>query len=140
MGSMASMKSRVNPEWIPVCQEALDTLVERIPDILAAVFTTGDGFDVAAYVPNEKISPKKLSAMTSSMLGLAEALVSEAMLSRSNDVIIEAEKGQILLLSVPHVRGGLLCSVIANKKVLIGELLWACRQSCATVGEKLGIH
>ncbi|MDZ4855453.1 MAG: hypothetical protein SGJ26_11455 [Nitrospirota bacterium] len=84
--------------------------------------------------------PKKLSAMTSSMLGLAEALVSEAMLGRSNDVIVEAEKGQILLLSVPNVRGGLLLSVIASQKVLIGELLWACKQSCATVGEKLGSH
>ncbi len=59
MGSVASMKSRVNPEWTPVCQQALDALVERTPDILAAVFTTSDGFDVAAYVPNEKISPKK---------------------------------------------------------------------------------
>jgi uncharacterized protein len=138
MASSTSAKSRVNQEWVPVCQQALDSLVERTPDILAAVFTTSDGFDVAAYVPNEKISPKKLSAMTSSMLGLAEALVSEAMLGRSNDVIIEAEKGQILLLSVPNVRGGLLLSVIANQKVLIGELLWACRQCCATVGDKIG--
>jgi predicted regulator of Ras-like GTPase activity (Roadblock/LC7/MglB family) len=138
MGNPATDKPRVSQEWLAVCQQALDALVERTPDILAAVITTGDGFDVVSYIPNDKMSPKKLSAMTSSMLGLAEALVSEAQLSRSKDVIVEAEKGQILLLSVPNVRGGLLLNVIANQKVLIGELLWACRQCCATIGDKIG--
>ena len=140
MGNSTSAKPKVNPDWIPVCEQALNALVERTPDILAAVVTTGDGFDVASYVPNDKMSPKKLSAMTSSMLGLAEALVSEALLGRSQDVIIEAEKGQVLLLSVPNVRGGLLLNVIASQKVLIGELLWACRQCCATIGDTLGSH
>lgn len=137
MSERSAGHPKVNPLWIPVCSQALAALVDRIPDILGAVITTGDGFEIASYVPNPDMSPKKLSAMTSSMLGLADALVAETKLARSNDVIIDADKGQVLLLSIPATRGQALLSVIANKKVLIGELLWACRQSCTDMATRL---
>jgi hypothetical protein len=81
MPTSTNTEPKINPAWIPVCKQASQALGDQTPDVLAAVVTTSDGFDVASHIPNDKMSPQQLSAMTSAMLDPAEALVSEAVRS-----------------------------------------------------------
>lgn len=68
MSTRTNTKPKINPVWIPVCEQASQALVDRTPD-------------VASHIPNDKMSPQQLSAMISAMLDPAEALVSEAVRS-----------------------------------------------------------
>jgi uncharacterized protein len=70
-----SKQTQLQPAQRPDCQPLLDALCREHADIRGALVSTIDGFEVAASV-NASVSPKKLAAMTSSLLALGEAIPS----------------------------------------------------------------
>ncbi len=112
------------------CEAALQRLVNETSGVTAAVVVTSDGCEVASVLPSEASAPK-LAAMTSSIHALGEAVVAEALLRRCQNVVIEAETGNVVMLAIPESQGTLLLTVIASKRAILGHLLWSCR-TCTT--------
>ncbi|MEP6881058.1 MAG: roadblock/LC7 domain-containing protein [Dokdonella sp.] len=105
-------------------QKRLERFVADNSDIRGGLVSTVDGFEVAASL-DRTLSAAKLSAMTSSLLALSEAISRESKLGISRDMVIDADLGRLLLMEVPAADSRLLLTVICDNAVTLGQVLWA---------------
>ena len=104
----------------------IDALMTLQPEISGVLISTVDGFEIAATL-TPGLSAAKLSAMTSSLLALAEAMCKETASGACRDMVIDAEKSRILLMELPHHKQKLVLAVLCTNKVTLGQVLWAVR-------------
>ena len=138
----ASESLRQHPELELKCTANLRHFVSQTSGITAALVATTDGFEVSS-VQHQTLSAEKMAAMTSSILALGEAVLSEADLSDCKNVVIESGDGMIVMLAIGDPRNELLLSVIADRNAMLGQILWAARRCCDQIRQAvvaIGAH
>lgn len=110
------------------CQKHLDTLRAEHGGIVGALLSTVDGFEIAASV-GAQVSAKKLAAMTSSLLALAEAVSQECSVGQCRDLVIEASTGLVLLMDVPSTQRKSVLTVLCSDAAMLGRFRWAARNA-----------
>ena len=125
---MISPKQRFDPEVMRAGAHHLEAFAATNTDVLLAVLTSGDGFEVASYPANLAMTVK-VAAMSSSMQALSEALTREAGLANNRSLIIETDSGTVLILGLAGTPR-LSLAIVAKSGELLGKLLWASRHLC----------
>lgn len=100
----------------------LEQLLEIVPAIIGAFLATDDGFEITQVVSGKNAEPARLAAMCSSMIALSHALVQESDLGDSENLLIEAKKGKIILLTIAS-QPRLSLAVIARPNATLGQVL-----------------
>jgi predicted regulator of Ras-like GTPase activity (Roadblock/LC7/MglB family) len=113
-------------------EEKLEAFVTANPSVAFAVLTSADGVEVAAH-PVRRSTTQRLAAMSSSLQALSDAMAREAGLVDTRSLIIESEGGVIVVLSVPDVTPPASLAVVACGSGILGHLLWAARNCCASL-------
>ena len=134
---MQTASERFPPHILESIQRQLAELVAANPGVTLAVLTSGDGFEVAAH-PHLPIA-QRIAAMSSSLQALSEAILREAGLSRSRNLIIESDGGTVVVLAIPDTSPRLSLAVVASGSEILGRLLWATRSCCAALGRSLQV-
>ncbi len=119
-----------------ICQKLIDALLQTHAEISGALVSSIDGFEVAASLRG-KISAARLSAMTSSLLALGEAVGNESGVGTCRDIVIDASAGRVLLMDILHPTRKLLLTVLCNTRVTLGQVLWAARNCRQEIGQRL---
>ena len=125
---MSMSQQRFDPEIMRAGAHHLQTFALANPDVTLAVLTSGDGFEVASYPPNQPTTAR-IAAMGSSMQALSEALTREAGLANNRNLIIETDSGTVLILGLATTPR-LSLAIFAKSGELLGKLLWASRNLC----------
>jgi predicted regulator of Ras-like GTPase activity (Roadblock/LC7/MglB family) len=133
---MQAPSPRLAPTLLAIAQRHLQELVDANPPITLAVLTSGDGFEIAAYPGNLPVA-QRIAAMTSSLQALSEAIVREAGLGRSRNVIIESDGGTIVVLGLANTSPRLSLAIMAAGDEILGRLLWASRSCCGSLESNL---
>jgi uncharacterized protein len=134
---MSSEATSLANDEANVCQKLIQTMVEGHAEISGALVSTVDGFEVAAFLGGQQ-SAAKLSAMTSSMLALSEAICIESGIGRSVDMMVEANAGRLLLMDIPVASNQLLLTAICDRDTTLGQVLWAVRRCREQIALSLG--
>ena len=121
---------------VDICKSHLKAFVDTTNDVTGALISTSDGFEVAGRV-RDPISVKKMAAMTSSLLALAEAICRESATGSCNDLVAEATDGTVLMMDIPNNKRKLLLTVICSSGVTLGSALWAARNTRQAIGRDL---
>lgn len=108
-------------------QEHLQRFAGGIPGIKSAVIASVDGFALAQVTGREN-QAERLAAMTSSMLALAAAIGRELSLGSLEVLMVEADDGKVLMLSIPAPRQSLLLMAACSQRSVIGNVLWSARE------------
>jgi uncharacterized protein len=111
-----------NPFIISTINQALESLLETVPAIAGAFLATDDGFEITQVMAGKDMEPARFAAMCSSMIALSHALVQETDLGDGENLLIEAQKGKILLLTIA-AKPKLSLSVIAKPSATLGQVL-----------------
>jgi len=114
----------------------LESFVSGTPGTVLAMLTSGDGFEIAAH-PRGLPTVQRLAAMSSSLQALSEAMVQEAGLVRIRNLIIESDGGTVIVLGVGQLTPRLSLTVVASGDEVLGRLLWAARECCAALEQRL---
>ena len=114
----------------------LESFVSGTQGAVLAVLTSGDGFEIAAH-PQGLPTVQRLAAMSSSLQALSEAMVQEAGLVSIRNLIIESEGGTVIVLGVGKATPRLSLTVVASSDEVLGRLLWASRECCAALEQRL---
>lgn len=133
MNEPTSALGRVEQAW---CQKQIDALVAMNAGVEGVLICSADGFEIATNLP-QPLSAATLSAMTSSQIALGEAICVESRLAPCVNVVIEAQRGWILMMDIPNARRKLLMTAKAGAGALLGQALWAVRQSAQEIGARL---
>jgi predicted regulator of Ras-like GTPase activity (Roadblock/LC7/MglB family) len=124
---------RVEQMWF---QKRIDALVASSAGVEGVLICSADGFEVATNLPMP-LSAATLSAMTSSQVALGEALCVESCMAPCVNVVIEAERGWLLMMDIPNQRRKLLLTAKAAAGSMLGQVLWAVRQCAQEIGARL---
>lgn len=114
----------------------LETFVCQTPGATFAVLTSADGFEIAAH-PRHLSVTQRLAAMSSSLQALSEAMVSEAGLAGIRNLIMESSLGTVIVLGIGKVTPRLSLTVVARGEEILGRLLWATRECCSALEQRL---
>jgi hypothetical protein len=133
--SSAATPAKISAVLVALSRRALGIVAESCPGLLAASVATKDGRIVAQTGAAEAAS--KIPVMGGTMHALGDALVEEATLGRCLNVIVEADEGKVVMLSVPDSRSGLVVIGIAGAEANLGLLLRACRSCAEDIGARL---
>jgi predicted regulator of Ras-like GTPase activity (Roadblock/LC7/MglB family) len=120
-----NMHQRFDPEVLRIGARQLQAFATANPDVTLAVLTSGDGFEVASYPPDQPMTAR-IAAMSSSMQALSEALTREAGLVDNRNLIIETGGGTVMILGLATTPR-LSLAIVAKSGELLGKLLWASR-------------
>lgn len=117
-------------------RDRLQRLLTDVPAILGAFLATDDGFEICDVIAGTELDPARLAAISSSMVALSHAMVAESALGESSNMIIEAKRGTIVLLSVTSTMS-LSLTIIARPGATIGQVLMMSKLAAADIEEKL---
>lgn len=120
----------------PECQSHLDALRGEHREIAGTLLSTMDGFEVAASV-GPQISPRKMAAMTSSLLALAEAVSRESSVGQCRDLVIESSAGLVLMMDVPSTERRSVLTVLCTEAAVLGRVRWAARNAREAIAQAL---
>lgn len=116
----------------------IDALMALQPEITGALVSTVDGFEIASRL-RPGMSAAKLSAMTSSLLALAEAMCAEAAGGACRDLVIDADAGRVLLMELPRRTQNLVFAILCTNKVTLGQILWAVRACREDLSRRINV-
>jgi predicted regulator of Ras-like GTPase activity (Roadblock/LC7/MglB family) len=133
---MQATSQRFDAGLTETLRQQLDSFVSGTPGTTLAVLTSGDGFEITAH-PRGLPTARRLAAMSSSLQALAEAMVQEAGLVRIRNLIIESDGGTVIVLGIGAVTPRLSLTVVAAGDETLGRLLWASRECCAALEQRL---
>jgi predicted regulator of Ras-like GTPase activity (Roadblock/LC7/MglB family) len=117
---------RFDAAVVHAATQRLEDFANENADVVLAVLTSSDGFEVAAY-PVGRAMTARIAAMSSSMQALAEALGREAGQGKNRSVVIETDSGFLLVLGLAKTVPPMSLAVVAAGNELLGRLLWATR-------------
>jgi predicted regulator of Ras-like GTPase activity (Roadblock/LC7/MglB family) len=116
--------SEMNPQRAsnPALDRHLSTLLADVTGVHGAVVASTDGFALAQR-GGQGGTVDRLAAMTSSMLALATALGRELEIGALETLILDAERGSVLMLAIPSEPPTLLM-VACDEVCVMGTVLW----------------
>ena len=121
-----------------ICHTHINALMSLQPEIASVLISTVDGFEIASRLA-PGLSAAKLSAMTSSLLALAEAMCAEAAGGACRDLVIDADAGRVLLMELPHRAQNLVLAVLCTNKITLVQVLWAVRDCRENLSRQLNV-
>jgi len=130
------MQTRFQP-YVGELETRLNHLCTENPAIVTAQVCTADGFAIASARCDEEAA-RRLAAMVSSLHALGDALVAEMQLGEYAHLSVEATLGKCVLFALPDAKSQLLLAAVADRSMLWGHFLFACRSACVSLGEVTG--
>jgi predicted regulator of Ras-like GTPase activity (Roadblock/LC7/MglB family) len=109
-------------------QHVVEELMRELRAAQAVVIATEDGFEVCAHAQNTA-QVSRLSAMASSMAALGAMAGEESDLGGCASIVVEAERGYLVMMQARHPRATLILSVVAGRDTVMGQALYFCRQA-----------
>jgi predicted regulator of Ras-like GTPase activity (Roadblock/LC7/MglB family) len=134
---MLHSSQRFSAEVQASIRQHLENLIAETPGVVLSVLTSGDGMEIAAH-PQPSSTTQRVAAMSSSLQALSQAIVTEAGLHNSRNLIIESETGTIVVLGVPNITPPVSLAVVASSgETTVGRILWASRNCCSLLERSL---
>lgn len=118
---------RMSDARIARIRAELDAFAHALPGVRSAVVASVDGFAIAEAT-GQAGAGDRLAAMTSSMLALGKAVTRELALGSMEVLMMEADEGKVLMLSIPSPGTPLLLMAACNRRTVIGNVLWSARE------------
>lgn len=116
-----------------LAERLVHELVTELDGVYCAQVATIDGFEVA-QAQRQEVSASRLAAMASSLAALGAEMSREVRIGESRGVILEADQGYAVTQIVPRDDGGLVVSLLADRRAMLGMVMLraaACGKSLA---------
>ncbi|WP_241696427.1 roadblock/LC7 domain-containing protein [Stenotrophomonas sp. SAM-B] len=115
----------------PLLEQHLNSLVAAVDGLSGVVVASLDGFALA-QVGRADGAAERLAAMTSSMLGLANALGRDLDIGVLDTLMLDAEHGKVLMLTIPSQPMRVLMAA-CNQDCVMGQILWHAKQTVPAI-------
>jgi len=108
--------------------------VDSDTGITAAVLATIDGFAVAHALADQG-DAARVAALASSISSIGNVATQEAGLGRCSNVILNTERGFVVVRQFLHSRQDLVLIAVADQNALLGQVMYQTNQCVRELGE-----
>lgn len=136
MPMFALKKERKTPEHI--IQQAkieIQHIFNNVSGVNFIMMCSTDGFELTTLYKKDSFNRTKLAAVSSSLHAMVSALMTELQLIECQSITLDAENGKAILTSIPNAQYPMIIVVLAEKDILLGQLLHALKRSSKSISE-----
>lgn len=127
------MTAALRDEAALVAAPVIERLVAEVEGLTAVQISTSDGYVVAAHL-STGMHDKKLAAMGSSLIGLAESVSHELNVGAPENLLVEAKHGTAVALRVSE---HLLLLAAVSRGASLGTVLWQAKSAAEAIRIKV---
>lgn len=122
MESMTVIDNQTD-EFKQFSKNVVSALLHQTKHINFCMLCTTDGFEITTASKKNWSNTGKIAAVSSSIMALISAFISEIHLVNCQTITLDTETGKAFLSIVPHDKFPSVLVVITDKNVLLGEIL-----------------
>ncbi|RKG30511.1 roadblock/LC7 domain-containing protein [Acinetobacter tianfuensis] len=122
-------KRTASPELLQKAKQELSNIISNVRGVNFVMACSTDGFELASIHKRDHYNNGKLAAVSSSILAMVSAFTQEIHLTGCQSITLDAENGKAILSSVPAKNHPMIIVALADKDVLLGQLLYALKNS-----------
>ena len=125
---------------IHTAQQQIKEILTNVSGVEYVMICSSDGFELTSAYKKNVTNTGKLAAVSSSILAMVQAFLSEIDLHGCQSITLEAENGKAFLSAVPNKNYPMLIVALTSQEVLLGQLLFSlkrCSEEDFTSGCKL---
>lgn len=121
--------SHIPEELISALRTELEEFSKQNEILKNILISTADGFEVASLLTSGyELHVRKVSALTSSLLGISSAMLKEVGEGEQNAVFMESDDSMILFNRIPVAQKMLCLMAVTSKDESIGQIFWRVRK------------
>ncbi|WP_318391945.1 hypothetical protein [Enterobacter sp.] len=121
--------SNISSDLILALKSELESFSQENEIIKNVLISTADGFEVASlFTAGYELHIRKVSALTSSLLGISSAMLKEVGKGEQNAVFMESDDSMILFNRIPAAQRMLCLMAVTSKDESIGQIFWRVRK------------
>lgn len=103
-------------------EQQLNTLLQEVSGIHFVMLCTSDGFEVALASKKNMTNSSKVAAVSSSILAMVTAFISEISLLGCKSITLDADNGKVMLSAVDHPQHPMVLVASTASDVLLGQM------------------
>lgn len=104
--------------------QELCTFLNEVSGIDFVMLCSSDGFELALASKKNLDNTGKIAAVSSSILAMVSAFISEIQLIGCQTITLDAENGKVFLTAVNHPNNPMVLVAVTNKDILMGQMLY----------------
>lgn len=132
-----SLSRKVPEKFVAFSEKKIQQLLNSVSGVEFVMLCTSDGFEIALANKKNIMNSSKIAAVSSSILAMVTAFVSEINLVGCQTITLDAENGKALLTSIPHPKHPLVLVAMTNKDILLGQLLYEIKATSEVLMENV---
>lgn len=120
-------------ELIDSASLELQRFLNTVIGIDFVMLCSSDGFELALASKKNIENKGKIAAVSSSILAMVSAFISEIQLMGCQTITLDAENGKVFLTAINHRNYPMVMVAVTNKDILMGQMLYYYKE----LGERL---
>ena len=123
------MTSMTTPQNLPkglieLGEKKVHELLRNVKHVNFCMLCTADGFEIAVATKRQMNNVSKVAAVSSSIIAMVSAFISEINLEDCQTITLDAKNGKALLTSIPHPKHPAVLVALTDREVLLGQILY----------------
>lgn len=123
----------VPPLLLAVAKAEINSILTNVNGVHFVMLCSTDGFELALANKKNVNNNGKIAAVSSSILAMVSAFISEIQLTGCQTVTLDAENGKAILTSIPAKNFPMLIVTVTDKDVLLGQLLYSLNKASENI-------
>ena len=119
---------QIPPQLIDSGRKLIQEVLNEVSGIDFVMLCSSDGFELALASKKNLTNGGKIAAVSSSILAMVSAFISEIDLTGCKTITLDADNGKVILVGVEHANYPMVIVTVASQNVLIGQLLYALKK------------
>ncbi|MDM1247560.1 roadblock/LC7 domain-containing protein [Acinetobacter sichuanensis] len=119
-----NLSRKIPDEFVAYGELKIRNLLNSVSGIDFVMLCSSDGFEIALANKKNVNNSGKIAAVSSSILAMVTAFISEINLVGCQTITLDAENGKALLTAVPHPQYPMVLVALTSKDILIGQMLY----------------
>ncbi|MDM1737498.1 roadblock/LC7 domain-containing protein [Acinetobacter towneri] len=119
---------QIPPQLIDSGRKLIQEVLNEVSGIDFVMLCSSDGFELALASKKNLTNGGKIAAVSSSILAMVSAFISEIDLTGCKTITLDADNGKVILVGVEHANYPMVIVTAASQNVLIGQLLYALKK------------
>lgn len=114
----------IGPDLKKISHQQLHEFLNEVSGVDFVMLCSSDGFELSLASKKNIENTGKIAAVSSSILAMVSAFISEIHLVGCQTITLDAENGKVFLTAVNHPNNPMVIVAVANKDILIGQMLY----------------
>ncbi|OTG68864.1 hypothetical protein B9T25_05120 [Acinetobacter sp. ANC 4470] len=113
---------------IHIAHQQIKDILTNVTGVEYVMVCSSDGFELTSAYKKNVENTGKLAAVSSSILAMVQAFLSEINLYGCQSITLDAKNGKAFLSAVPNKNYPMLIVALTSQEVLLGQLLFSLKR------------